>query len=863
MSSLTQESKIGIAIAVIFFICCVTMITIALNNINQKLRIKQFEIDKPAIQKENVYEMLHQKSELGDGTGYDNGDDKSVYNLINDKPLNDYWENTIFTKNEISKHNKKIDCWIIIDDVVYDVSRFLKFHPVSALFILEKAGGDCSAEMHGVGHSEWAYKIANVFRIGVLPQNERNTETVEELRKQYSIIDWKQLEKIGVSLEKNENKALFVQSLNIYPVKGLAGISIKSSVVKNGGLLNDRMYCIVDADTNVVVNQLKYQKLCLIQPKLNNVPFNGDNRTETHKDITLINTTSNESIIIPTKLDNNNVIHIKFINSGTDILGYDQGMESSKWITDFICSNHDMDDKNKKFKFIKIQRNNKRNHEPYFSLPFIDQHQQEIKGILNHSSVNLASEESMRELNKRYRKKMNSMPDHCIPFSWDRFRINIIINGCPTPHFEDFCKVLVINDKVELLWNKRRYFCCIPNIDQSNGNSIEGQTFEPQSTLTRYRNAITLNDRTSKPRDNAIFFGSFFMIKTGGVINIGDSIKTKKTQFNKLRTNQLASYYGGLPGMKSLNIYNQDQDFDEKIELQKNYTLHDAFHNTVEKDYLSLLDWNEYKLMQKKQINHDCFVFTFTSNDKYEQQSLQLRPGGHWILKCIDTYGQVPVIRAYTPIIHDNINQSNDKNNYFQLLVKIYPNGKMTQHLANLQIGDYIEARVKRNKIKYIEMGTFLIGDPYQAMYTAYKLNDIKEINMICGGTGVTPMYQIICTIHLNKQNGDNTKINLFYANHSCKDILLLKQLNKICQENENIKVWYIVGKCSEGDQVKYNVTLAKIGRIDKDLLKSNVFSPGSYTLSLLCAPDGMVIAMTKILREIGFTDEKRLQCFF
>eukprot|EP01084_Bolivina_argentea_P202827 346463_1 len=187
----------------------------------------------------------------------------------------------------------------------------------------------------------------------------------------------------------------------------------------------------------------------------------------------------------------------------------------------------------------------------------------------------------------------------------------------------------------------------------------------------------------------------------------------------------------------------------------------------------------------------------------------------------------------------------------------------MTQHLANLKIGDYIEAATKMNIIKYIEIGTFQIGDPYQTMFESYKLDNIYKINMICGGTGITPMYQIISTVHLNKENGDNTKINLFYANKTCKDVLLLKQLNEICEENENIKVWYVVGEYNQANQVKYNVKIAKIGRIDKDLLESNVFSAGNDTISLLCGSDGMITDMMKILHEIGFTNEKRVQCFF
>jgi cytochrome b involved in lipid metabolism len=34
-----------------------------------------------------------------------------------------------FTREEVSSHNKEDDIWIIINNKVYDVTKFLKLHP--------------------------------------------------------------------------------------------------------------------------------------------------------------------------------------------------------------------------------------------------------------------------------------------------------------------------------------------------------------------------------------------------------------------------------------------------------------------------------------------------------------------------------------------------------------------------------------------------------------------------------------------------------------------------------------------------------------------------------------------------------------
>lgn len=50
----------------------------------------------------------------------------------------------LFTLKEVHKHKKKGDMWIIIDDKIYDISKFLKYHPGGKKILFKNAGKDVS-----------------------------------------------------------------------------------------------------------------------------------------------------------------------------------------------------------------------------------------------------------------------------------------------------------------------------------------------------------------------------------------------------------------------------------------------------------------------------------------------------------------------------------------------------------------------------------------------------------------------------------------------------------------------------------------------------------------------------------------------
>ena len=54
--------------------------------------------------------------------------------------------NPKFYENDVAKHYKETDCWVIINKTVYDVTNFLKDHPGGKKAIMLFAGKDATEE---------------------------------------------------------------------------------------------------------------------------------------------------------------------------------------------------------------------------------------------------------------------------------------------------------------------------------------------------------------------------------------------------------------------------------------------------------------------------------------------------------------------------------------------------------------------------------------------------------------------------------------------------------------------------------------------------------------------------------------------
>ncbi|XP_041972790.1 proton-coupled amino acid transporter-like protein CG1139 isoform X4 [Aricia agestis] len=252
-------------------------------------------------------------------------------------------------------------------------------------------------------------------------------------------------------------------------------------------------------------------------------------------------------------------------------------------------------------------------------------------------------------------------------------------------------------------------------------------------------------------------------------------------------------------------------------------------------------------LIEREEINHDTRRFRFGLPSAEHVLGLPIGQHIHLSVKLNDDL----VIRAYTPV------SSDEDKGYVDLVIKVYfknvhpkfpEGGKMSQYLENMKIGDTIDVRGPSGRLQYTGNGTFLIKklrkDPPVKVV-------VKKLNMIAGGTGITPMLQLIR--HICKDANDPTELRLLFANQSEQDILLRDELEKYQTEYPNqFKLWYTIDRANEG--WKYST-----GFINEDMVKEHLFPAGDDVIVLMCGPPPMInFACNPALEKLGFSENMR-----
>lgn len=235
-----------------------------------------------------------------------------------------------------------------------------------------------------------------------------------------------------------------------------------------------------------------------------------------------------------------------------------------------------------------------------------------------------------------------------------------------------------------------------------------------------------------------------------------------------------------------------------------------------------------FKLIEKEEVSHDTRRFRFALQTP--EHVLGLPVGQHMYLSA--KINDKLVIRPYTPVTSD------DEIGYFDLVIKVYfknvhpkfpEGGKMSQHLNDMDIGDSIDVRGPNGHLTYLGKGKFKITDSNKPP----KFMDCKQLGMIAGGTGITPMLQIIKAIL--KDNDDDTKMSLLFANQTGDDILLREELEKVEKENpDQFSLWYTLDRPTEN--WKYSKGFVNDKMIDEHLPKAK-----ERSVVLMCGPPPMI----------------------
>ncbi|TRM61635.1 hypothetical protein BD626DRAFT_501716 [Schizophyllum amplum] len=243
-----------------------------------------------------------------------------------------------------------------------------------------------------------------------------------------------------------------------------------------------------------------------------------------------------------------------------------------------------------------------------------------------------------------------------------------------------------------------------------------------------------------------------------------------------------------------------------------------------EKSPLDPDNFVDFKLKKVIPYNHNSSTFVFELPDN---QSSMLPVASCVIVKAEglkDDNGK-PVIRPYTPV------SPSDKPGELSILIKKYDTGKASKFIHEMKF--------------------------------PWKIDQFDEVAMIAGGSGVTPMHQILEHALPNKEN--KTRFTLIFANVTEKDILLKEQFDEWEKKYPNtFKAVYTVDQPTDG-------WTGATGYVNSEMIKKHLAPAtlGEKVKVFVCGPPGQVAALagkkagyqqgdlSGILKEAGYTPEQ------
>ncbi|XP_050987259.1 cytochrome b5 reductase 4 [Labeo rohita] len=252
---------------------------------------------------------------------------------------------------------------------------------------------------------------------------------------------------------------------------------------------------------------------------------------------------------------------------------------------------------------------------------------------------------------------------------------------------------------------------------------------------------------------------------------------------------------------------------------------HDTFIQCKDRE----LFYRECVLVSKTDVTHNTQILR-----------LQLPPGSHMQVPVgrhiyLKTSLQgTDVVKPYTPVDQTLIPPSQSSagmGSDLHLMMKIYLDGLLTSHLANLPIGS-----------------SLLVGGP-EGSFTTRILRDVTHLYMLAAGTGFTPMARLIQLALQDLTSIRKTKLMFF--NHQERDILWCSQLDELCTKEERFEVEYVLSEPTDSWK-------GRRGRIDACMLQNFLERPeNAKCLVCVCGPTGFTELAVQLVRQLNFSEEE------
>ncbi|XP_008808079.1 NADH--cytochrome b5 reductase 1-like [Phoenix dactylifera] len=235
-------------------------------------------------------------------------------------------------------------------------------------------------------------------------------------------------------------------------------------------------------------------------------------------------------------------------------------------------------------------------------------------------------------------------------------------------------------------------------------------------------------------------------------------------------------------------------------------------------------NFKDFKLVEKKQLSHNVAKFRFTLPTPTSVLGLPI--GQHISCRGKDSLDE-EVIKPYTPTTLDS------DLGHFELVIKMYPQGRMSHHFREMRVGDCLSVKGPKGRFKY-------------------QPGQVRAFGMIAGGSGITPMFQVTRAILENPK--DRTEVYLIYANVTYEDILLKEELDGLASNYPTrFKIYYVLNQPPD----HWN---GGVGFVSKEMIQAHCPAPAPDIQVLRCGPPPMNKAMATHLDDLGYTKEMQFQ---
>jgi len=238
---------------------------------------------------------------------------------------------------------------------------------------------------------------------------------------------------------------------------------------------------------------------------------------------------------------------------------------------------------------------------------------------------------------------------------------------------------------------------------------------------------------------------------------------------------------------------------------------------------LCLMNKDETKtvtLESKEQLTHDTIRLTFAIPGN---MNLGLKCGQHIV--CYNGDHQ----RKYTPT---KTNQCE-----FELVVKVYPDGKLSPFLNQMNVGDTLLISGPSGRHSYNGNGEFS---------SANKMMFTNNIVFICAGSGITPVYAILDQIA--NPDKDTIYTKLLFVNKTENDIILRKELDEFAFRNASMTNYYTLTQ-------PHDEWSGLVGRPSAKMISDIVSEERNETV-IVCGSSEFNDAISSICLELGYTKD-------